>query len=1322
MSTFYARYPVFTGGGVTSLNGLTGALTLVDAGTDGITITSVGTTITLSQHVADSTNNGYLSSTDFNTFSAKQPAGNYITALTGDGTATGPGSVAFTLATVNSNVGSFGIAASVGTFTVNAKGLITAASNTAIQIAESQVTNLVSDLAGKQPIGNYITALTGDVTAAGPGSVAATLATVNANVGSFTGANITVNAKGLITAAANGNAITALTGDGTATGPGSVAFTLATVNANVGSFGTASSTGTFTVNGKGLITAASSTSIQITESQVTNLTTDLAGKANTALSNLASTAVNADIVPVSNSINLGSTSLPFGFLYGQNMLNPIATSNLTIHTQNTTGSTNSGTISFTSGNIENGQSGDVHIFTGGESGAGTTGNTGSISILTGNATGVTSGNSGNILIETGNATGTNGSIIMRGSPINMTGSRVSAVGAATAATDALNANLASGNIYVGSAGGIATSVVMSGDATIVASGALTLATVNTTTGSFGTASSVGSFTVNGKGLVTASSAISIQIAESQVTNLVSDLAGKQATGNYITALTGDATASGPGSVALTLATVNANTGSFGSSTSIPNFTVNGKGLLTAAGSNVVIAPAGTLSGTTLNATVVSSSLTSVGTIATGVWNGTTIAIANGGTGQTSQAPAFDALQPMTTGGDIIYGGVSGTGTRLANGSFGQVLTSSGGTGAPTWAAVAAGTKNYITFNNFENNATTGWSLGTVGTLTNNIPTGSPTFGSGASGNLSIATVSSGQLAGAYSLSYVSSAATTSGNMLATQAYTIDAEDQAKVLTFKFYYSAFSGAANCNFSGTSSNSFGIAIYDVTNSSWLTSTANFGMTQGSAIGYVTGTCQTNATTASLRFVIYNANATAGAATMYFDDFFLGPQTAPLGAVATDFTSFTPTGAWSANTTYTGWWKRSGDSLSMIVKVALAGAPTSASLTITLPNGYTIDTTKLPATPTNQVLGQLIGQGAAHTFSGVVLYSSTTAVGAFYTLDGNTASIMSYAAVTQAAPYTFANADFIYLYINDIPISGWSSNVQMSSDTDTRVIAARMTGATATITGSYSDITWTTVVNDTSASMGAISYTVPVTGYYDIVGAIDVGATSLSAAGGFFVGLNTGSVILENKFIFDLNVPENESLDFNYGSVLLNAGSTFKLQVKTTGTVGTPVINSSATTNFLSISRKSGPAVIASTESVGMSAQNTSALSLTNTTLTTFTGWTKVYDSHNAFNTGGIYTVPVSGKYRCSLQLGVAPSTNNVGLVQASIVQAGSLSTTATANGSFGSAGGNTYCTSSCFIFNCLAGDTLTLKAMQNNGGTLTVSSTAAFNCVSIERVGN
>lgn len=160
--------------------------------------------------------------------------------------------------------------------------------------------------------------------------------------------------------------------------------------------------------------------------------------------------------------------------------------------------------------------------------------------------------------------------------------------------------------------------------------------------------------------------------------------GKQASGNYITALTGDVTASGPGSVAATLATVNGNVGTFGSSTAIPNFTVNGKGLITAASTNAVIAPAGTLTGTTLNSTVVSSSLTSVGTIATGVWNGTAIDATHGGTAQTTWAL-----------GDTLYASAANTLSKLpGNTTTTNKFLAQTGTGAasaaPSWQALVAG--------------------------------------------------------------------------------------------------------------------------------------------------------------------------------------------------------------------------------------------------------------------------------------------------------------------------------------------------------------------------------------------------------------------------------------------------------------------------------------------------------------------------------------------------------------------------------------------------------------------------------------------------------
>lgn len=87
-----------------------------------------------------------------------------------------------------------------------------------------------------------------------------------------------------------------------------------------------------------------------------------------------------------------------------------------------------------------------------------------------------------------------------------------------------------------------------------------------------------------------------------------------------------------------------------------------------------------------------ASITTLGTIATGVWNGTAIPLAFGGTGQTTKAPAFDALSPMTTIGDIPY--FSTTGARLpGNATTTKMMLSSAGNGAnataPTWSALVA---------------------------------------------------------------------------------------------------------------------------------------------------------------------------------------------------------------------------------------------------------------------------------------------------------------------------------------------------------------------------------------------------------------------------------------------------------------------------------------------------------------------------------------------------------------------------------------------------------------------------------------------------------
>ena len=78
-------------------------------------------------------------------------------------------------------------------------------------------------------------------------------------------------------APSTGSGITALTGDVTATGPGSAAATLATVNANVGSFGSATQCVALTVNAKGLVTGASAATCAPAFSSITSTPTTLAG-------------------------------------------------------------------------------------------------------------------------------------------------------------------------------------------------------------------------------------------------------------------------------------------------------------------------------------------------------------------------------------------------------------------------------------------------------------------------------------------------------------------------------------------------------------------------------------------------------------------------------------------------------------------------------------------------------------------------------------------------------------------------------------------------------------------------------------------------------------------------------------------------------------------------------------------------------------------------------------------------------------------------------------------------------------------------------------
>lgn len=618
----------------------------------------------------------------------------------------------------------------------------------------------------------------------------------------------------------------------------------------------------------------------------------------------------------------------------------------------------------------------------------------------------------------------------------------------------------------------------------------------------------------------------------------------------------------------------------------------------------------------------------------------TVAIANGGTGQTSKTAAFDALSPTTTKGDIIVSDGSDN-IRLAVGSFGQALTAdSSQTSGLKWSTIPQGVKNYITTNaGIEQGSTTGYSLGNA-SLTNAFPSGAPTFGSGASGNLSLTTVSSGQLAGSYSLSLVSSAATTAGNLLATDTFTIDKEDQAKVLQFKFYYSAASNPGNANWSGTSSNSFGVAIYDVTNTSWIQPAGVYNLVQSSGVGLCTGTFQTASNASSLRLVLFNANATSGAITLYLDDFFCGPQITAAGAAISDWESFTPTSTFVSNATHTGKKRMVGDTQEVEVYVSFSGATTATTFTLTLPS--TLDTTKIAsgsATAETSTLGIAKLYDSSLSADGylpgqVYAASSTTVRLMFPPSTSNPTGTNGMNVMTNTIPTTIGSSSKLTIKFS-YPVAGKSSNTVMSNDTDTRVVgftSNRTSGNRQSISNATENTFAPQVTAfDTHSGYNSSTgeYTVPVSGLYSV------------SAGIYFVSLtaNTGQVVCYMKInggtgggssniscAQSIGASTEESANIN-GVVQCNAGD--KITIIAYQNNG----GSRNCSGYISISRLSGPATIAATETV--SARYYQSATTAQSTYLDFP--TKDYDTHNAVTTGSgtfKFTVPVSGIYLITL----------------------------------------------------------------------------------------
>lgn len=290
--------------------------------------------------------------------------------------------------------------------------------------------------------------------------------------------------------------------------------------------------------------------------------------------------------------------------------------------------------------------------------------------------------------------------------------------------------------------------------------------------------------------------------------------------------------------------------------------------------------------------------------------------------------------------------------------------------------------------------------------------------------------------------------------------------------------------------------------------------------------------------------------------------------------------------------------------------------------------------------------------------------------------------------------------------VPIVGWSSNVQMSSDTDTRVVSFNGTQSSQAITGGTTDITFTSV-KDGTGSWNGTQFKVPVSGDYFVSGNISNSGTGTFLAQVYLNGTQYQSVFGESS---------SNSLATVAGLLTsLSAGALISLRSNITGTISNGQLN---------IFRLSGPSVIAATESVNASYVSSLTSSIPNGT-SSIVFPTKLWDTHGAYNSStGVFTAPVSGKYRISaaISVNIANNLTSDG-IYAVVTQAGSTSIGKVLSNSIGNGAGGavTYMNSGSATFNCLAGDALSI-AVINNGPTGSISNGSEFNHFEIERVGN
>lgn len=139
--------------------------------------------------------------------------------------------------------------------------------------------------------------------------------------------------------------------------------------------------------------------------------------------------------------------------------------------------------------------------------------------------------------------------------------------------------------------------------------------------------------------------------------------------------------------------------------------------------------------------------------------------------------------------------------------------------------------------------------------------------------------------------------------------------------------------------------------------------------------------------------------------------------------NWSSYTPVGSFTTNVTYTGKYKRIGDSILLDINAALTGVPSGGggNWELGIPSGLTIDTSKISsiANTVRPLLGNGIAEDISTTTHDIIIpnYLSTTKFNVYYDTGAGATAL-----ATAISPFAFDTGDYVNMKLGAIPITGW------------------------------------------------------------------------------------------------------------------------------------------------------------------------------------------------------------------------------------------------------------------------------------------------------------